>query len=299
MPPRGGQRGVGEGGGRVACFNPCPRVGGNRDAIGQRPVVDSFNPCPRVGGNTPCFRLCAIHEVSIHAPAWGATRPARERTPRARVSIHAPAWGATHLTHTLTPPFRVSIHAPAWGATRMGCCRRRIICCFNPCPRVGGNAGDDVFASVLAVSIHAPAWGATLTAEIRARARTFQSMPPRGGQPSHPFGLCIARGFNPCPRVGGNSPGWGTVSGRVVSIHAPAWGATESGGLIPNRPNSFNPCPRVGGNEVVRFPSFSRTFQSMPPRGGQQRRPGNLIPPPEFQSMPPRGGQQRSGRRRR
>src|SRR5690606_35673289 len=58
-------------------------------------------------------------------------------------------------------------------------------------------------------------------------SRVFQSTPPRGGR-------------RPRVRRGG--------SGRGVSIHAPAWGATMRSGPRPVRVASFNPRPRVGGD---------------------------------------------------
>jgi len=145
--------------------------------------------------------------VSIHAPAWGATAAACARVSRAAVSIHAPAWGAT--LRTQTAPFAtvdVSIHAPAWGAT----------------------APLRVFSQLDAVSIHAPAWGATWPHFARVRVHIeFQSTRPRGArlditilsnsdikfQSTRPRGARPKSFFHIAPS-------------RIVSIHAPAWGAT-------------------------------------------------------------------------
>jgi len=100
------------------------------------------------------------------------------------------------------------------------------------------------------VSIHAPARGATMIANGLRIVRVFQSTPPRGGR--HDAALSPAQrmfsfnprpraggdvcelgqpsrgnSFNPRPRVGGDTGLWGVLAEPQVSIHAPAWGATE------------------------------------------------------------------------
>ena len=97
-----------------------------------------------------------------------------------------------------------------------------------------------------------------------------------------------------------HAPAWGaTVQGQgrrrptvSVSIHAPAWGATHTSPRSKGGCESFNPRPRVGGDEeagggLVRLVEF----QSTPPRGG---RPGMMAAWARsysmFQSTPPRGG---------
>ncbi len=140
---------------------------------------------------------------------------------------------------------------------------------FNPRPRVGGDLSSRPFFKGLRVSIHAPAWGETDVAELMAFFDVFQSTPPRGGRPRSgspfPAAICfnprprvggdvvtrsaarLAKCFNPRPRVGGDR-GFAQVGAvLVVSIHAPAWGAT-----------------------IPRFTYDSETgFQSTPPRGGR------------------------------
>ena len=129
----------------------------------------------------------------------------------------------------------VSIHAPAWGAT----------CSVSACSDC-----------VRLVSIHAPAWGAT-----RSRAgcgpflRGFQSTHPRGVRRSpgtassavHGFQSTHPRGVRPdddlpqdrtglvsihAPAWGATAHGWRFSGQGKVSIHAPAWGAT-AGRLQP------------------------------------------------------------------
>ena len=55
--------------------------------------------------------------------------------------------------------------------------------------------------------------------------------------------------FNPRPRVGGDVRVLPVlVLPRIVSIHAPAWGATSVTWLLPSMYRCFNPRPRVGGD---------------------------------------------------
>ncbi len=120
--------------------------------------------------------------------------------------------------------------------------------CFDPRPRMGGDAIEDGADHLGAVSIHAPAWGATRG--VRHGVRGVQ--------------------------VSIHAPAWGaTFTTRrwqhhvKVSIHAPAWGATIAewgaleldvfrstpphGGRRFERPSSsliacFDPRPRMGGD---------------------------------------------------
>ena len=166
--------------------------------------------------------------------------------------------------------FIVSIHAPVWGATYVS-----LICSFvtmfQSTPPYGGRRL--IMGSVLmgiVVSIHAPVWGATYKSCVM---------------------VGYIHGFNPRPRMGGDSPGiLRTVTGRV-SIHAPVWGATYGhfichifymfqstppyGGRPGQRTNlysdsCFNPRPRMGGDARLGIPTASNFgFQSTPPYGGR------------------------------
>ena len=55
----------------------------------------------------------------------------------------------------------------------------------------------------------------------------------------------------------------------IISIHAPAWGATRSLQTYHNPNRYFNPRPRVGGDSVTTSPMQYSLFQSTPPRGGR------------------------------
>ena len=125
-------------------------------------------------------------------------------------------------------PLEVSIHAPAWGATSGLLHRSASRCCFNPRARMGrdpqirvtrqpccqfqstrphgarrptfvGKTGEELFQSTRphGARLARVSWG--------RQSRRFQSTRPHGARHGH--------------------PGLGHVAG-LVSIHAPAWGAT-------------------------------------------------------------------------
>ncbi len=116
---------------------------------------------------------------------------------------------------------------------------------------MGGDSSYDVPAELAVnVSIHAPAWGATQFALFTGtRRKGFNPRPRMGGDlpaqgPDHG-----RKSFNPRPRMGGDITTLNTeFEDQMVSIHAPAWGATKEGTLID-------------------FPA--RMFQSTPPHGGR------------------------------
>jgi len=144
---------------------------------------------------------------------------------------------------------------------------------FNPRPRMGGDAedqglqaGQGQFQSTpphggrpfmgipaacrLGVSIHAPAWGATFGGTfwrtgkrcfnprprmggdlwrnlLEDRQTLFQSTPPHGGRQERGAALIFVE------QVSIHAPAWGATEALwrmgltgMVSIHAPAWGAT-------------------------------------------------------------------------
>jgi len=170
------------------------------------------------------------YTVSIHAPAWGATRIQRgflrrlaRFNPRARVGRD---WDA---------PVRV------W--MRMG---------FNPRARVGRDA-DTASTSIAKfnVSIHAPAWGATSGVDDRRQAgQQFQSTRPRGARHLQIYYKLGNHEFQ-STRPRGARLTKSTISGlgSIVSIHAPAWGATSIMSMASLSWYGFNPRARVGRDD--------------------------------------------------
>ena len=122
MPPRGGQPSCSCVCSLIACFNPCPRVGGNGIALATATSPFRFNPCPRVGGNG--------------GSGYGPHRPL--------VSIHAPAWGATAYLYSEHKGFGFN-PCPRVGGNGRTSLSRTVVAGFNPCPRVGGNGRSRVW----------------------------------------------------------------------------------------------------------------------------------------------------------
>ena len=202
----------------------------------------------------------------------------------------------------------VSIHAPARGATHGSLPTAVGDVSFNPRPRAGGDHEGN---------------------GQHPRVEMFQSTPPRGGRLDKRPGVSKLQRFQSTPPRGGRL----TISAWfllmvVVSIHAPARGATPHASALVSRRTSFNPRPRAGGDRLlVPITDPDWLFQSTPPRGGRRRsRAGTVCkemgfnPRPRaggdanaykevaavsgFQSTPPRGGRPvgfvgRAGRQRR
>ncbi len=122
----------------------------------------------------------------------------------------------------------------------------------------------------------------------------FQSTPPRGGRLCRSNSVTPNLGFQSTPPRGGrrvrlkyltlvslvsiHAPAWGATAIDeqrrevvVVSIHAPAWGATLRSWSRHVDMKRFNPRPRVGGDQgVAVYLQRGYQFQSTPPRGGRQ-----------------------------
>ncbi len=208
---------------RVRGFNPRPRVGGDLVPPRGSTLPPSFNPRPRVGGDWCHREDRRSRQVSIHAPAWGATRTEprgftrggdkrrltsmfQSTPPRGGRPSTGRGAGATNAGSRLqsTPP-RGGRPGSA-GRTRGDTDRS-----FNPRPRVGGDAWYWVGGDLTLFQSTLPAWGRLLYAgRASPPRRQFQSTPPAWGatRPQHGY---LA----------------GVDERRAVSIHAPAWGATD------------------------------------------------------------------------
>ena len=192
-----------------------------------------FNPRPRAGGDDAEWVLDFHYgTVSIHAPARGATRS------------EVPAIVDERLFQS-TPPRGGRPRRRA----RPGCPAR----CFNPRPRAGGD------------------WRARGSASSR---RSFNPRPRAGGDRSGRFRPTPPSSFNPRPRAGGDvRAGRARVPVQRVSIHAPARGATLDAGRQRPRPAVSIHAPARGATSSdTSDASFSRVFQSTPPRGGRRLR---------------------------
>ena len=166
--------------------------------------------------------------ISIHAPAWGATISTLHRIVCKRISIHAPAWGATYCSPIASHKFSISIHAPAWGATCLHQFLRMYSIYFNPRPRMGS---DQILIPEPLIPNHfnpRPRMGSDFDkTRPCANASGFQSTPPHGER-RH-----IKIFFTSKHIISIHAPAWGATRCFIkpkrhvaISIHAPAWGAT-------------------------------------------------------------------------
>ncbi len=99
-------------------------------------------------------------------------------------------------------------------------------------------------------------------------------------------------GFNPRPRAGGD---WFcselVAQAFIVSIHAPAQGATQRLVDWPHSVLGFNPRPRAGGDGI--FPDVTDLLPCFNPRpraGGDKALGRGADRPIRFQATPPRRG---------
>ncbi len=123
--------------------------------------------------------------------------------------------------------------------------------CFNPRPRAGGDSrARSAFQNSCCFNPRPRAGGDDTVLSTRTNSQGFQSTPPRGGRQP------IAR-----PRL----------MLVVVSIHAPARGATRPPKRRRRSYCCFNPRPRAGGDGLGSMHrTWSDGFQSTPPRGGRR-----------------------------
>ena len=227
-----------------------------------------FNSRPREGGDlTPSSSAICLY-ISIRAPARGATSRVVCHIHVLTISIRAPARGATGaLGHTnshpkfqFAPPRggRLSKSAPCWRKSN-----------FNSRPREGG---DPCFPC------------------SRVAPFPFQFAPPRGGRPPGAGYRRHGIHFNSRPREGGDVVSHDGSRVLLISIRAPARGATgltigmmammkfqfapPRGGRPPGKPVQLIHqisirAPARGATRIDPLPRGYRIFQFAPPRGGR------------------------------
>ncbi len=207
-----------------------------------------------------------------------------------------PPRGGRRLRVHFAPGLVVSIHAPARGATA-SCPRSPSHSTrFNPRPRAGGDRRRSMST---------------------ASGTCFNPRPRAGGDPAR-FRWWLRLGcFNPRPRAGGDPSLAECIALGIVSIHAPARGATRDvrvfargqefqstpprGGRHPtSRPSGagfrgFNPRPRAGGDQALHLLAHGGVgFNPRPRAGGDRWRAAWQARNWRFQSTPPRGGRLRA-----
>ena len=207
----------------------------------------------------------------------------------------------------------ISIHAPAKGATTFYKCLLYRLQFQSTLPRRERPYVRVRVSGAGPISIHAPAKGATMLFRCRQiLVITFQStLPRRERLHSLRYPSCFSLHFNPRSREGSDLGDQRAGQTNIISIHAPAKGATASGngyylfngdfnprsregsdsgmsgssGVIDN----FNPRSREGsdkGADVLSLPLF--VFQSTLPRRERHAHSPSVDSSPIFQSTLPR-----------
>ena len=151
--------------------------------------------------------------ISIHAPAWGATRSTRFRCSRRAYFNPRSRMGSDHCD--VSSPVRVRN--------------------FNPRSRMGSDRSACGCLGRGTISIHAPAWGATPHTRTPIPPVRFQSTLPHGERPAKLAAKAVTKEFqSTLPHGERHEPFLHVELRHVISIHAPAWGATlqtQMGGL--------------------------------------------------------------------
>ena len=185
-------------------FNPRTHVGCDSTWASSDSNLEYFNPRTHVGCDANRCSQRFLLNISIHAPMWGATGGRKENDYDFYISIHAPMWGATIAYTDDSSHFSISIHAPMWGATS---------------PEIDNN-------SIALISIHAPMWGATFRRLFYRLWKWFQSTHPCGVRRGKLIMYRKGTNFNPRTHVGCDQTIYAMTIFRLISIHAPMWGAT-------------------------------------------------------------------------
>ena len=250
-PPRGGRLTNIFGKTESWKFQSTPPRGGRRPASSTSAWGVCFNPRPRAGGDI-CSRPDPFHKSSFNPRPRAGGDGSRERVDRNKYRFQStPPRGGRHSSISVVR----DCHS------------------FNPRPRAGGDYLLMFHSCHAQVSIHAPARGATSFFGRRlTNDSLFQSTPPRGGRPGSTVLDGEDHGFQSTPPRGGRREYYFKfVIEPIVSIHAPARGATWLFVVYYQLLNCFNPRPRAGGDLPLSllFP-LTWCFNPRPRAGGDQ-----------------------------
>ena len=210
-----------------------PARGATQCATSRLPSWGHFNSRPCERGDPIASRSCCTISADFNS------RPCERGDARSGVaaghrgiSIHAPARGATFFYRPVVIADSISIHAPARGATEHGFIIGVACVNFNsrPCER-GDLARSGVATGHRGISIHAPARGATAqVVRTLSPPKHFNSRPCERGDSSAHSAPAAGGEFQFTPlREGRRAARW-RATRSSISIHAPARGATSTGG---------------------------------------------------------------------
>ena len=166
------------------CFNPRPRMGGDREYSLQNTRSRLFQSTPPHGGRHLTLQIEDLYQCFNPRPRMGGDEKViYPPLSISSVSIHAPAWGATIGVVASHVDYSVSIHAPAWGATFHNAWLGIKLVGFNPRPRMGGDVKGKGIKGVVGWFQSTPPHGGRLLITSAGSLRTvFQSTPPHGGR---------------------------------------------------------------------------------------------------------------------
>ena len=163
-------------------------------------------------------------------------------------------------------------------------------CCFNSRSRVGSDALlDTPKIHEFMFQFALPRGERRLTAWLSASCARFQFALPRGERPSLSAPCSIGAGFNSRSRVGSDKNPQQATHRNLVSIRAPAWGATSV------RRSSYLhlwfqfALPRGERQSNVKFWLVGNEFQFALPRGERPRELNQVQSILWFQFALPRG----------
>ena len=209
-------------------FNSRSRMGSDRPPSARRAAPRRFNSRSRMGSDRPPRRApLASLQFQFTLPHGERLWSQRQQT-LSGVSIHAPAWGATRRALADFGVREVSIHAPAWGATVFAL-KNRIDLEFQfTLPHGERHLAIFCRGELVEFQFTLP-HGERLGLWPDGQARPCFNSRSRMGSDwccwrVAPWLLC----FNSRSRMGSDLTQTAEILGALVSIHAPAWGATSS-----------------------------------------------------------------------
>ena len=118
----------------------------------------------------------------------------------------------------------------------------------------------------------------------------FNPRPRVGGDNYRQLKTIYQQNFNPRPRVGGDFNPCFVRERQIISIHAPAWGATHTEAQMLTWYNISIHAPAWGATSRPKTSVLFGTFQSTPPRGGRQIQQWKWRKDENFNPRPRVGG---------
>ena len=252
-------------------------------------------------------------DVSIHAPAGGATIRASPPSCRPASFDPRPRRGSDVFRRfEASNPTVVSIHAPAGGATSASCHPPRPLDMFRSTPPQGERRPTRSASAAMSAGFDPrPRRGSDgMATGISLPSVGFDPRPRRGSDRPSAMTSCASESFDPRPRRGSDTGHNETVASgdtfrstppqgerlvevlhrrlsAVVSIHAPAGGATALIRPVEFVHPRFDPRPRRGSDiGLLKTPRLPLLFRSTPPQG--ERRSLRQARVPHLRSFDPR-----------